>query len=229
MTLSSFKKNSKKSFLLGFLLIYGATFYLLGTFHTLEFVANLKGSQSVKGTNTKNEIVGPIDSPVPFADTQGSAITASYIKRCSNTHFGFEVAYPKDWFTTYNTDEQKCTFFAPYSFTVPTTTADFTAPIKIEVVKPDDWDGAVKFYENPNDFQDVISTQHIQVSGHAVEKIRARSTGGGLIAKGLVKLTYLYQDSKTLLVFTYQQTESKENPDANSKILEDMVSSVSFF
>lgn len=212
-----------------FLVVYGVGSYVLGATGLLPKFTKLQNELKVKGTEDKKTIENPIDSPVPFTDTQSNSIESSMIKHCSNTKVGFEVVYPQDWFTTYNTDDQKCTFFAPYSFTVPQSTDNFSVPVKLEIHTPEEWPGVIKFYENPNDFQNVISTQNIEINGKAIEKITATTTGSGLTAKGLQKVSYLYMDSNHPLVFSYQQADEKEDASKNEKVLEDMVRSVKYF
>ena len=190
-----------------------------------SLVDNIK----VKGAKSQNQLDSPVDSPVPFADTQSATITASFVKLCANTVYGFEVSYPKDWFTTYNTEDQKCTYFAPYSFVVPFDTANFLVPIKIEVLNPADWLGNVRFYENPNDFQNVISAQNIEINGKSVKKIQLTATGEGQIKKGLVNTTYLIFDDKNPTVISYQQTDEKEDTQTARKVLEEVVSTIRYF
>ncbi|MBI3397504.1 hypothetical protein HY045_03440 [Candidatus Woesebacteria bacterium] len=227
MTLSSFKKQSKFSIFLFLLVIYGLGSYLLGKGSFK--LPNLNISNNIKGVSTKNGIVTPVDSPVPFADTQTTTIVSSYVKQCSNTKYGFEVSYPKDWFTTYDNEDQKCLYYAPYSFTLPGSLDNFQTPIKLEIPSQDDWPGVVKFFENPNDFQNVISVKNIAINGDAVERIEAQSTGAGSTAKNMAKLTFLYPHSKLPVVLTYQQTDTKENVAANKKILEEMTTSLKRF
>lgn len=229
MTLSSFKKNSKLTFLIVFVVIYGLGAYILGATGFLPKFAKLQNELKIKGIADKKAITNPIDSPVPFTDTQSVTIESASVKHCSNTKLGFEVVYPQDWFTTYNTDDQKCTYFAPYTFTVPEAADSFAVPIKLEIHTPEDWPGVVKFYENPNDFQNIISTQNIEINGRAVEKVTATTTGSGLIAKGLRQVVYLYLDSKLPIVFVYQQVDAKEDIAKSEKILEDMVRSTQYF
>lgn len=227
MTLSSFKKHSKLSIILAILVLYGIGSYLLGS-NSLK-LPDFGKITNVKGEKTKNGIVTPLDSPAPFADTQTTTIISSFVKQCSNTKYGFEVSYPRDWFTTYDTDDQKCIYFAPYSFTLPGSLDNFQTPIKLEISSPEDWEGVVKFYENPNDFQNVISTKNIAINGDAVERIDAMSTGAGSTAKNMAKLTFLYPHSKLPIVLTYQQTDIQENVEVNKKILEEMATSLNRF
>ena len=223
MTLSKLKGTLKSSVVVLFLTVYGLGFFLLGKNSSL--VDNIK----VKGAKSQNQLDSPVDSPVPFADTQSATITASFVKLCANTVYGFEVSYPKDWFTTYNTEDQKCTYFAPYSFVVPFDTANFLVPIKIEVLNPADWLGNVRFYENPNDFQNVISAQNIEINGKSVKKIQLTATGEGQIKKGLVNTTYLIFDDKNPTVISYQQTDEKEDTQTARKVLEEVVSTIRYF
>lgn len=202
---------------------YGTGFYLLGKNSNL--VANLK----VKGATTNKTLESPLESPVPFADTQSSTITASYVKLCANTVYGFELSYPKDWFTTYNTDSEKCTFFAPYSFVVPYETASFIVPIRLEVLKPEEWLTNIKFYENPNDFQNIITSQTVEIGGKSAKLIEATATGQGQIKRGFAKTTYMIFDGAVPIVTTYTQIEESENVEANKKVLEEITTSVKYF
>jgi hypothetical protein len=207
-----------------FLTVYGLGFYHLGKNSSLVNILKVKGAFTEKST-----IETPLDSPVPFADTQTSTITASFVKLCPNTVFGFEVSYPKDWFTTYNTEDQKCTFFAPYSFIVPYETSNFLAPIRLEIIGAADWLGNVRFYENPNDFQNIVSSENIEINGKGVKKIEATSTGQGSIERGFAKTTYLVFHEQNPIVVTYQQLEKNENVEANKKVVEEIVSSLRYF
>lgn len=229
MTLSSFKKHTKLTFFIGIFVLYGVGSYLLGNYRSDIKIPSLDKLIKVKGVSTKNSLVTPIDSPVPFSDTQSTSIISSYVKQCSNTKYGFEVSYPNDWFTTYNTEEDKCLYFAPYSFTLPGSLSGFSTPIKLEIAAPEDWDGVVKFYENPNDFQNVLSIKNIAINGAAVERVEAMTTGAGNSAKNFTKLSFLYSDSKLPVVLTYQQSDDKENAESYKRILEDMATSLKRF
>ena len=205
------------------MIVYAAAFFLLGK------SSNGFDLNKVKGVSTKNEVKTPLSSPIPFADTQTPTITSSYVKLCANTLYSFEVAYPKDWFTTYSADREKCTYFAPYSFVIPGDSSNFTTTIKITITDPKDWISTTKFYENPNDFQNVISTKNIAVNGKPVEKIEAVTTGTTQNEKGLTKISYLIQDSEKPAVISYQQAAKDEDVNTNEKVLEDIVSSFRYF
>ena len=203
-------------------MVYGITSYYLGKNQKINI-------PSIKGTADTNDLSAPINSPVPFADTQVTTIYTSHVKLCSNTTLGFEVSYPKDWFTTYNSESEKCTFFAPYSFVVVQSSQDFQVPIKIEVTSPEDWSVNLKFQQNPNDLQNVISTENTQIGERLAIKIEAQSTGLGQLPRGLVKTTYLIYDSLKPTILSYQQLDEKENVAENKSILEDMVTSLKIF
>lgn len=223
MTLVDFKRSLKFILVIIFLMGYGLGFYLLGR------NSNLAKTLSVKGVATDQTLASPLESPVPFADTQSATITSSYVKLCANTVHGFELSYPKDWFTTYNTEQEKCNFFAPYSFIVPYDTTNFLIPIRLEVIKPEDWLGNVKFYENPNDFHNVISAENIEVDGKSVKLIELTATAQDAQRRGFVKTVYLIFDSEYPIVLTYQQTDANENIETAKKVLEEMVSSIRYF
>lgn len=223
MTLASFKKNLKLTLAIVFLTVYGLGFYLLGK------SSNIVDVLKVKGTSERNVIESPLESPVPFADTQTSTITASYVKLCANTVHGFELSYPKDWFTTYNTDQEKCNFFAPYSFIIPQETSNFVVPIRLEIIKPEDWLGSVKFYETPNDFQNITSSQTVEIDGKSVKLIEATSTGQDQTSRGYAKTTYMIFDGANPIVIHYVQTQENENVAESKKVLEEMVSSIRYF
>lgn len=226
LTLSSFKKHSKITLVVAFMAVYGLGFFLLGSTSMRQNVASLL---NVRGAATKAGPTSPIDNPIPAADTQSVSIVASYVKLCSNATYTFSISYPKDWFTTYSSDNQKCNYFAPYSFTVPADTDIQFTPIFLEVIKPEDWQGTVNFYQNPNDFQNIVSVQNIEVNGRSVQKVKALQTGKGSTAKGFSKITFLIPDAQNPIIIIYQQQDAKEDTAANEKILEDMAKSLTYF
>ncbi len=197
----------------------------MGTTSIKKSVSNLF---KVKGVSTKS-LDAPIQNPIPASDSQSATIISSYVKLCSNSTYGFQVSYPKDWFTTYNTDDQKCAYFAPYSFSVPASTDVQFTPIFISVIKPEDWAGTLSYYQNPNDFQNVLSTQNLEINGRSVQKIKATATGRGSTTKGFSKVTFLISDSRGSIVMTYAQQDAKEDISASEKVLEDMARSLSYF
>ncbi|GEM_PF-3162516 len=226
LTLSSFKKHSKITLVITFMGVYALGFYLLGSTSIKQNVASLL---NIRGASTKAGPTSPINSPIPAADTQSASIIASYVKLCSNATYGFSVSYPKDWFTTYSNDNQKCNYFAPYSFTVPTATDIQFTPISLQVIKPEEWQGTVGYYQNPNDFQNVVSVQNIEVNGRSVQKVRAQTTGKGSTTKGFSKVTFLIYNAQNPIIIVYQQQDAKEDTAANEKILEDMAKSLQYF
>lgn len=193
----------------------------------------------VKGTSSQNQLSSPVESPVPFADTQSHTITPSHVRLCSNTAKGFELAYPKDWFTTYNLEDQKCLFFAPYSFVLPQDTENFQVPIRIEIVTIEDWPTVTKFYENPNDLVNVSLVENIQIDYYPIKKITAQTTGNGQQERGLAKITYLissYQETSSLIfasgkptVLTYTQLTKDDDAGIGIQALEEMIKSLKFF
>lgn len=231
LTLSSLKFRFKLSLVLILLTVYGVGAYSVGKYASIkEKVHDAQNLLKIQGVATKSsKLDSPIESPAPYNDSQDASILASYVKLCSNTTYSFEVAYPKDWFTTFNTQEQNCTFFAPFSFVVPQVADGDFVPIKIEVVSADQWLDNRKFHQNPNDFLNVVSSQNIEIAGKSVEKIKAVSTGAGKLQKGLEKVTYLVFDAKSPLIFTYQQLDEKEDVASYEKVLEDMVVSLKYF
>lgn len=223
LTLTRFKRHLKVGSVFTFLVLYGSVFYFLGKSSSL---ANLI---KIKGVTTQKSVESPIESPNPDTDVQSANISASFVKLCANTLYSFSVSYPKDWFTTYNTEAEKCTFFAPYSFVVPQETSSFLIPIKIELAQPQDWPNTVKLHENPNDFQNVISSENLEINGRPAKKITSSSTGNGQISRGLAKVTYLVFDRTRPIVISYQQTEEKEDVQSAKIILTDLVSSITIY
>lgn len=223
MSLKDFKKNLKFTVVIIFLFVYGLGFYLIGKNSSLVNILKVQGVKSQKAQES------PIDVPVPFADTQSGTVTPKSVKLCANTQQGFQLNYPQDWFTTYNTPDQKCIFFAPYSFVVPADTTSFPIPIKIEVLKPTEWLPTVSFYENPNDFHNFVTEQNIALGGKAVKKIELTSTGTQGSPRGSIITVYLVFDDKNPLAISYTQLKENENVEENQKILEEMVSSVQYF
>lgn len=206
--------------------VYALVFYLLGS---TSIKQDLAGFFKVQGVSIKAGPDAPITSPDPANDIQENTIIASSVKLCSNATYGFQLSYPNDWFSTYNTDDQKCYYFAPFSFTVPADTDIQFTPIILQAIKPEDWGGTQSYYQNPNDFQNVNTVENLEIAGRSVQKIMATQTGKGTTTKGFAKMSFLIQDAKNPIVISYQQQDAKENPIVNEKILEDMARSLIYF
>ena len=84
-------------------------------------------------------------------------------------------------------------------------------------------------YENPNDFQNVVTSSNIEINGKAVKKVEAVATGGGINQKGYAKVSFLVLDAITPLIFTYQQSTPNESVKDNISVLEEMVKSLKYF
>lgn len=224
MTLASFKSRSGGILVAVFLILYGLSFFWLGKSQEVN-----KTSQSVKGAKNTSSLELPVENPVPFADTQSGSVISSYVKLCSNTTYGFQVNYPKDWFATYNTEVQKCNFFAPYSYVVPQITDSDFVPIKITPVKIEDWEATVKFLETPNDFQNIISIKPTEINSRSVILVEASTTPAKSGQVGFAITSYLVFDSKTPLIFSYKQQKQQEDVENFRKSLEEMVRGLTYF
>jgi hypothetical protein len=176
--------------------------------------------------NTQSKIANPQGQE---NTVQSSQVLASYIKLCSNTSLGFELAYPKDWFTSYNDSKDQCLYFAPFSFVLPQVLDQEITPISIKIVKSDEWEETVKLYENPNEFYNVITSNNLEINGRSVKQIKSTSTGASNLQRGFTRTSYLIFDSKTPMVISYSQLEDKDDTSQYEKILEDMVSSLKLF
>ena len=225
MTLAEFKSRLKVTSLVFGILVYGIFFYILGKNSALGKIATLDIIN-----NQKQDLVDfPIESPIPYSDTQKGSVISSFVKLCSNTTYSFEVAYPKDWFTTYNDDSQKCLFFAPYSFIVPKDTSIQFVPIKLELTSIDDWEVNRKFYENPNDFQNIVSVENKEIDAKPIEKIKAETTQEGTLEKGLTKITYLIFENNNPVIISYQQLDKSEDVKQYEDVINEMAASLRFF
>ena len=101
--------------------------------------------------------------------------------------------------------------------------------MEITALTLEDWETTVKFYENPNEFENVISTQTVDVSGHLAKKIETSSTGLGSTPRGYAQLIYLIFDSKTPLQIVYKQFNPGDDVNSAKVILEDIAKSVEYF
>ena len=202
--------------------VYGLGAFLLGRISSVDNFFN------IKHINT-NEVVRPIDTSIPHADIQSGAVISSFAKLCSNTVYSYQLVYPKDWFTTFNTEPQKCSYFAPFSFVVPQDIDSPFVPISIEVIKSEDSLQTSKFYQNPNEFQNVISVENIQINDKSVQKIRAQTTGDGFLPRGFIIVRYLIQANQNSLVLSYQQLNEKDDTKMYEDSLSEMSSSLIFF
>ena len=223
MTLINFKKRLKITVLFTVLMTYGLSAFALGkvSVHTAP--------QLVKGISAQSQPESQLERPQPYADVQSAQVIASYVKLCSNTAYSYSVSYPKDWFTTYNDKYQECIYFAPYSFVVPLYVEHDIVPIHIEPVPPEEWQSLVKLYENPNDFQNVVSSKNTEINGRAVKEIDSIATGNGFVTRGFVKKSYLIFDSQTPLLIYYQQLSAAEDIAGMENVLKDIVQSLKYF
>lgn len=223
MTLKKFKIVFKTGSFVILVVFYGLGAFLLGK-HSQESVSSL-----VKGVRTQLSVEGQIDRPQPYSDTQSGAVIASYVNLCSNTAYSFQLSYPKDWFTTYNDKYQECTFFAPFSFVVPSYVEHDIVPIHVVPVEPNQWQETVKLYGNPNDYQNVLTAKNTEINGKVVEIIDAIATGNGFVPKGFVKKSYLVFDGELPLIIYYQQQAADEDTQTMEKVLNDIVVSLKYF
>ncbi|OGE04518.1 hypothetical protein A3B51_03670 [Candidatus Curtissbacteria bacterium RIFCSPLOWO2_01_FULL_41_18] len=223
MTLHVFKRKITKGFVIVFLIFYGLLFYSVGKYEPINKLFKSKVNSIQKITNSS------LEKPLPYADTQTPEVIGSHVKLCANTVYGYQLAYPGDWFTTYNSDDQKCRFFAPYSFVITKLVEDSFAPIEIEVIPPWQWENTVKFYENPNEFYNVLSSQNVEIADKIVKKIETASTGSATIPRGFTKVTYLVLDAKIPLRISYVQLESTDNVNGYKDDLKQIVESLKYF
>ena len=113
LTLTEFKESLKISLLALVLLVYGVGFFTAGK------IAN-KNATFQAQSQTKNPPDNKrLERPQPEEKIQSVTVLAATVKLCSNNQYLYQVSYPKEWFTTYNSPEDECSFFAPYSFVLP--------------------------------------------------------------------------------------------------------------
>ena len=166
---------------------------------------------------------------MPYADVQAAQIVSASVKFCANTNKGFELAYPNNWFTTYNKEEEKCKYFAPYSFVIPEYVDKSFVPIQVDPIKLDEWPSTVSFFETPNDYENVISSETVQINNKLVKKIKLSSTGTGSDARGLVQIVYLVFDANNPLQIKYQQLDQNDDTQKIENILGGLVKSLKYF
>ncbi|OGD87764.1 hypothetical protein A3D81_02040 [Candidatus Curtissbacteria bacterium RIFCSPHIGHO2_02_FULL_40_17] len=223
MTLKTFKNQLAVSLIIVSFILYSFGLFIGGRI-SQRFSLNY-----FKKAKIQNKIVQPIQTNLPYSDNQSSNVISSYVKLCSNTFYSFEVSYPKDWFTTYNSEGQKCTYFAPYSFVIPQNLDLPFVPIQIEVIPSAKWLETVKFHQNPNDFQNVLSSQNMQINDKSAVLVKAETTGNGSMQKGLVISSYLIFNSSNPVILSYHQTDQKENTKLYEDILAQMANTLNFF
>ncbi len=185
-------------------------------------------NQKVEGVSTDSQ-ENVLEKPLPISDIQSTEILAKSLNFCSNTTHGFEIAYPSDWFTTYNTQDQQCTFFAPYSFIVPQFVDEDFVPINLEVFSSENWLSYVSFYENPNDFYNIISSNNIEVNGRLVREIETQTTQEGHLPRGFTAVHYLLFDGEKPIRLSYHQLDEKEDILAMRTVLKEMIDSLKYF
>lgn len=183
----------------------------------------------VEGVSIDDQQDKILEKPIPSDDIQSNKIHTKFLKFCANTAFGFELAYPSDWFTTYNSEDEQCKFFAPYSFIVPEFIDKNFVPINLETLNSEEWLGTVSFFENPNDFYNIISSKNIEINGRLVKEIEAQTTGEGTLPKGFIALHYLVFDGEKPIRFSYYQLAESDDIIANKVVLKEIVESLKYF
>jgi len=223
VTLKKIQEITKASLFLLVLALYGAISFFVGKVAANGTTTDVKGASAVASSR------GFIENPLPSSDFQSPEIIPSAIKLCSNMYFGFEIGYESDWFTTYNTEDQKCTFFAPYAFVVPYfVDKDFT-PVNLGIIEADDWLSTLMFYENPNDFYNVTSSENIEMNGKLIKKIEARTTGEGTTPRGFSIMHLLVFDGEKPIRLSYTQLDENENVDEIKSLVLNMAGSLKYF
>ena len=222
MTLRRLKVNLKFLAIISLLAFYGLGAFILGKI--IDF-----GKRPYSNDKSGSNLAETRETPIPSLDAQNGKVISSHVKLCASSLYSFEISYPKDWFTTYNDDSQKCTFFAPYSFVVPADVAKPFVPIKVEVITLEEWPQTAKFIQNPNDFLNVLSVSNAEINGRSSQKVIGQTTGVGFLPKGYLKISYLVYDSNHPLVLSYEQLEKDEQTQNYRTILEEMVTSLRFF
>lgn len=223
MSLYLFKQKLVKVFVVVFIILYGLVFYSAGKYDFWGRQFSTESDPAQKVTNSS------LERPLPYADTQTPQVIAASVKLCANTVYGYQLAYPGNWFTTYNQDEQKCHFFAPYSFVVPQAVDTSFVPVEIEVIPQSEWEDTVVLYENPNDFYNVISSQNIQIGDRSVKLIETASTGASQVPRGFAKVSYLIFDTKAPLRISYVQLEAQDNVATYKDDLKQIAQSLKYF
>lgn len=208
------------------MVVYAVVFYWIGSQKSLQQI--IKSKNSDRGGSDKS-LELPINSPVPYADTQTGSVISSFVKLCSNIVHSYEVSYPKDWFTTYSQQSQECSFFAPYTFVVPADTNSFFVPVKLTVHSAADWQNLQSLYTNPNDFQNIVSVENKEVEGKSATKIKATATGNGSINRGFLNVTYLIFDAERPVVISYQQLDAEEDISNMEEGLDEIATSFKYF
>ena len=226
MSLHNFKGRLRFSSIAVFLLFYAVVFYLLGSQKSLQGILNSNG-ENKNGDGKALEL--PINSPIPYADTQTGKVISSFVKLCSNIVHSYEVSYPKDWFTTYSEGSGECSFFAPYTFVVPVDTGTFFVPVKLEIHSILDWPNLQKLYLNPNDFQNIVSVENKEIEGKSATKVRSSATGNGSAKQGFLNIAYLIFDVERPVVISYQQLDETEDIGKMEEGLNEIASSFKYF
>jgi len=222
VTLLKFKQKIKIGLIFVLVVFYGLSFFALGKYSFQKDVLKVKGAKAQTIDREK------VDNPVPAQDVQSAKILSQSVRLCSNTTKGFELSYPSSWFTTYNEEEKRCQYFAPYSFVIPESSTQDFAPIQLEALTLEDWEPTLKFFENPNEFYNVLSSQTVEIDSKLVKKIETVTTGAGIIPKGYSQIIYLVFNSKNPIQIRYQQLDDQNNLEEIRGILNEMARSVNF-
>lgn len=220
MTLVKFKGHLKFLIFAGAFLAYSMSLVVIGT-----RLGPITQKVEIKKINKEASI---LKKPLPEENIQSAKVLASHVKICANTVFSFELTYPKDWFTTYDTKDKECTLFAPYSFVAPQNPELEIVPITLKIIPKDEWETTVKSAQTPTELFNIIKSQNLQINERPANYLESSSTGGST-TKGFMKITYLIFDSERPVEISYSQQTQLENINDYKKVLEDMVNSLKLY
>lgn len=135
----------------------------------------------------------------------------------------YTVAFPRGWHTNDASDGEPCSWFHPEEFDVPENSEapGIAVHLRYDAV---DFD----FVTDPsNQSAEVLDRREVEVDGRRTVRMHTRSTGEGLLDKGVESVTW-YVDTPTPVFVGATHGVAPGGIEENAPVLDQMMSSLQF-
>ena len=153
------------------------------------------GDSSVAGAPA-SAVRASEEASAPTSPPATSALPSGW-RLCTNTHVGYSIGYPQDWYTTELRIEEVCSQFHPTYFTIPPLSEyPLTA---LNVRQPSEHPATPT---DPRHARTLLR-EETSVGTHSAVRFEEESTGEGLYEKGTMRYGYVIETkARALTVYT---------------------------
>lgn len=162
--------------------------------------------------------VGPATS-----DTAASSTTAAAAPATMCTASTYTVEYPAGWSTNAETQGEPCEWFHPEPFEIPENSEAVGIAVHLRYDEVD-----FDFVTDPsNHSEEVLDREAVEVDGRTAVRMHTRSTGEGLLDKGVQSITW-FVDTDGLTFTGATHGVAPGGLEQNGPVLDEMMRSLRF-